>query len=104
MRPCARATATLVTWAHDANYYQFWAEGGEDGQFTIANVRPGTYTASMRLPMATAFGEFAQADITVAEAGQNLNLGKIEWKARALWHTGLGHRLPRPHRRQISQR
>jgi rhamnogalacturonan endolyase len=34
----------LVTWDHDANYYQFWAEGGEDGKFTIANVRPGTYT------------------------------------------------------------
>jgi rhamnogalacturonan endolyase len=34
----------LVTWDHDANYYQFWTVGSEDGTFSIPNVRPGTYT------------------------------------------------------------
>jgi rhamnogalacturonan endolyase len=34
----------IVTWAHDGDFYQFWAQGAEDGRFTIANVRPGSYT------------------------------------------------------------
>jgi rhamnogalacturonan endolyase len=30
-----------ITWPHDGLYYQFWADGAEDGKFTIPNVRPG---------------------------------------------------------------
>ena len=54
----------LVTWDHDANYYQFWTEGSEDGQFTIANVRPGTYT--LHAFADGVLGEFAKTNITVA--------------------------------------
>jgi rhamnogalacturonan endolyase len=80
---------TLVTWDHDANYYQFWAEGSADGRFTIANVRPGTYT--MHAFADGVLGEFAKTDITVA-AGKAIDLGKLEWKpvryGKQVWEIG----------------
>jgi len=79
----------VVTWVHDANYYQFWAKGTEDGQFSIENVRPGTYT--LHAFADGVLGEFAQANITVA-AGQKVDLGKLEWKpvryGKQLWDIG----------------
>ena len=79
----------VVTWAHDANYYQFWAKGSDDGQFTIANVRPGTYT--LHAFADGVLGEFAQTNITVT-AGQKLDLGKLAWKpvryGTQLWEIG----------------
>jgi rhamnogalacturonan endolyase len=78
-----------VTWDHDANYYQFWTDGTDDGKFTIASVRPGTYT--LHAFADGVLGEFAQADITVA-AGQALDLGKLEWKpvryGKQIWEIG----------------
>ena len=80
---------TLVTWDHDANYYQFWAEGTPDGQFSIANVRPGTYT--LHAFAEGVLGEFAKTDITVA-AGKAVDLGKLEWKperyGKQVWEIG----------------
>jgi rhamnogalacturonan endolyase len=80
---------SLVTWAHDADYYQFWNEGGDDGKFSVANVRPGTYT--LHAFADGVLGEFAQANITVT-AGQNLDLGKIEWQpvryGKQIWEIG----------------
>ena len=80
---------TLVTWDHDANYYQFWSEGGEDGRFTIANVRPGTYT--LHAFAEGVLGEFAKTDITV-EAGKAIDLGRLEWKpvryGKQVWEIG----------------
>ena len=58
---------SLVTWEHDGNYYQFWTDGDDDGKFTIANVRPGTYT--LHAFADGVLGEFARTDITV-EAGK----------------------------------
>jgi rhamnogalacturonan endolyase len=79
----------LVTWQHDANYYQFWSEGNEDGTFDIANVRPGTYT--LHAFADGVLGELAQSNITVV-AGQPLDLGKIEWKpvryGKQIWEIG----------------
>ncbi len=79
----------LVTWNHDAKYYEFWAEGQEDGQFSLANVRPGAYT--LHAFADGVLGELAQANITV-EAGKNIDLGKIAWKpvryGRQLWEIG----------------
>jgi len=79
----------LVTWNHDAEYYQFWAEGAKDGTFTIPNVRPGTYT--LHAFADGVLGEFAQANITVT-AGQSLDLGKIDWKpvryGKQIWEIG----------------
>jgi rhamnogalacturonan endolyase len=80
---------TLVTWEHDANYYQFWTKGSADGQFTIANVRPGTYT--LHAFADGVLGEFAQANITVT-AAQGLDLGQLEWKpvryGKQIWEIG----------------
>jgi len=79
----------LITWAHDGNYYQFWTDGTDDGKFTIANVRPGTYT--LHAFANGVLGEFAQTSITV-EAGKSLDLGKIEWKpvryGKQIWEIG----------------
>ena len=78
-----------VTWPHDGNYYQFWADGGEDGNFTIANVRPGTYT--LHAFADGVLGEYGRANITV-EAGKTLDLGKLDWKparfGRQIWKIG----------------
>jgi rhamnogalacturonan endolyase len=80
---------TLVTWNHDADFYQFWADGAADGTFTIPNVRPGTYT--LHAFADGVLGEYAQTNITVA-AGQTLNLGKLDWKpvrfGKQVWEIG----------------
>jgi rhamnogalacturonan endolyase len=78
-----------VTWAHDGNYYQFWTDGAEDGRFTIANVRPGSYT--LHAFADGVLGEYAKADITV-EAGKKIDLGKLDWQpvryGKQIWEIG----------------
>jgi len=80
---------TTVTWAHDADYYQFWADGAKNGKFTIANVRPGTYT--LHAFADGVLGEFAATNIIV-EAGKPLDLGKLDWKpvryGKQVWEIG----------------
>jgi len=80
---------SLVTWNHDADYYQFWTEGSEDGSFTIPNIRPGTYT--LHAFADGVLGEFARTNITVT-AGQPLDLGNLEWKpvryGKQVWEIG----------------
>jgi rhamnogalacturonan endolyase len=79
----------LVTWDHDANYYQFWTVGAEDGQFTIPNVRPGTYT--LHAFADGVLGEYTNFNITV-QAGKTLDLGNLEWKpvryGKQVWEIG----------------
>jgi rhamnogalacturonan endolyase len=83
----------VIKWPHDGNYYQFWADGAEDGKFTIPNIRPGVYT--LHAFADGVLGEFAKTDITV-EAGKNLDLGKMEWKpvryGRQVWEIGYPNR------------
>jgi rhamnogalacturonan endolyase len=78
-----------ITWDHDGNYYQFWNDGGDDGNFTISKIRPGLYT--LHAFADGVLGEFAQTNITVL-AGKTLALGKIEWKpvryGKQLWEIG----------------
>jgi rhamnogalacturonan endolyase len=78
-----------VTWEHDGNHYEFWNGGDEDGNFSLSNVRPGTYT--LHAFADGVLGEFAKADITV-EAGKNLDLGQISWQpvryGRQVWEIG----------------
>jgi rhamnogalacturonan endolyase len=78
-----------IDWAHDAKYYQFWADGSDDGKFTIAMVRPGKYT--LHAFADGVLGDFAQTEITV-EPGKTLDLGKLEWKpvryGKQLWDIG----------------
>jgi rhamnogalacturonan endolyase len=78
-----------VAWLHDATFYQFWNDGAEDGKFTIAKVRPGTYT--LRAFSDAVLGEFVQANVTV-EAGRTIDLGQLEWQpvrhGWQLWEIG----------------
>jgi len=80
---------TLVTWDHDADYYQFWTEGSDNGKFTVANVRPGAYT--LHAFADGVLGEFTRTNVTVV-AGQSLNLGKLQWKpvryGKQVWEIG----------------
>ena len=86
---CAQATAPLVTWPHDGNYYQFWTDGADDGRFTIPNVRPGSYT--LHAFADGVLGEYAKANITV-EAGKKIDLGKLDWQpvryGKQIWEIG----------------
>jgi rhamnogalacturonan endolyase len=79
----------LVTWDHDGNYYQFWTDGSDDGTFTIANVRPGSYT--LHAFADGVLGEFAQTKIEV-EAGKSLDLGQLHWQpvryGKQIWEIG----------------
>jgi len=80
---------TTVTWDHDANYYQFWTKGAEDGTFSIPNVRPGAYT--LHAFADGVLGEFTNYNITVS-AGKTLSLGNLEWKpvryGKQIWEIG----------------
>jgi rhamnogalacturonan endolyase len=79
----------IVTWDHDADYYQFWTVGAQDGSFTIPNVRPGAYT--LHAFADGVLGEYMQANITVT-AGRPLNLGQLDWKpvryGKQVWEIG----------------
>jgi rhamnogalacturonan endolyase len=74
---------------HDARYYQFWSDGSANGRFTIPNIRPGTYT--LHAIADGVLGELIHTNVFV-EAGQPLNLGKLDWKpvryGRQLWDIG----------------
>lgn len=80
---------TLVTWEHDANFYQYWTVGTEDGKFTIDNIRPGTYT--LHAFANSVLGEFSKANLTV-RAGLPVDLGKLEWvperHGQQVWEIG----------------
>jgi rhamnogalacturonan endolyase len=82
-----------IDWQQDAKFYQFWARGGEDGTFTIADIRPGTYT--LRAFADGVLGELAKADVTV-EAGKPLDVGKVEWRpvrhGKQVWEIGVPNR------------
>jgi rhamnogalacturonan endolyase len=80
----------IVTWPHDGEHYQFWTVGHEDGRFTIANVRPGTYT--LRAFANGVLGEYDKAAQVTVEAGKTVNLGELDWKpvryGKQIWEIG----------------
>jgi rhamnogalacturonan endolyase len=79
----------IIKWPHDGNYYEFWADGTDDGKFNITNIRPGKYT--LHAFADGVLGEYAKTDITV-EAGKNVDLGKLEWtpvrNGKQIWEIG----------------
>src|SRR5262249_51483030 len=54
----------VVDWQNDAKYYQFWVHGDDQGNFTIPNIRPGTY--SLYAIADGVLGQFTLSNITVA--------------------------------------
>ena len=77
------------SWMHDARFYQFFDEGGEDGRFTITKIRPGTYT--LHAWADGVLGEFARTNVTI-ESGKTLDLGRLVWTpvrfGRQVWEIG----------------
>jgi rhamnogalacturonan endolyase len=83
-----------ITWQNDAKHYEFWTHGAEDGSFTIANVRPGTY--QLHAVSDGVLGAYdATASVTIAP-GQKLDLGTIEWHpvhyGKQIWQIGTPNR------------
>jgi rhamnogalacturonan endolyase len=80
----------IVTWPHDGEHYQFWTVGAEDGRFTIANVRPGTYT--LRAFADGVLGEYDRTAEVTVEAGKTVDLGKLDWQpvryGKQIWEIG----------------
>ena len=83
----------MVDWQHDGKFYQYWTRGDSAGNFTIKDVRPGTYT--LHAFADGVLGEYAKADVTIA-TGKPLALGSITWKpvryGRQLWDIGIPDR------------
>jgi rhamnogalacturonan endolyase len=82
-----------VDWQNDAKDYEFWVRGDAKGNFTIANIRPGTYT--LHAIADGVLGEFAMSNVTIS-AGQKLDLGKLTWQpvryGKQLWDIGIPNR------------
>lgn len=82
-----------VGWQRDGKHYQYWARTGDDGRFSIRNVRPGTYV--LHAFTDRVLGEFQQAGVVVA-ADSTRALGDLVWKAErsgpTLWEIGIPDR------------
>ena len=65
----------------------------DKGNFTIPNIRPGTYT--LHAIANGVLGEFSKLDVIVA-AGKKVELGDIQWKpvryGKQLWEIGVPNR------------
>jgi len=82
-----------VDWQHDGKFYQYWTRGDAQGKFTIAGIRPGTYT--LHAFADGVLGEYAQANVTIV-AGKIINADAIPWTpvryGRQLWKIGVPDR------------
>jgi len=81
-------------WQFETRNYQYWVRTGPYGEFTIPNVRPGTYTLFAYADGEV--GEFKKINVTVT-AGQDNNLGNLIWtikrnKGKLLWEVGVPNR------------
>lgn len=81
-------------WQFEAKNYQYWVKTDAQGNFTLANVRPGTY--SLFAYTDGEVGEYSQQNVTVA-AGTATNLGTLTWaiprtNGRLLWEIGVPNR------------
>lgn len=63
-------------WQSDSLNYQYWIKADNTGNFTIPNVRPGTY--SLYAFNNGVVGQYSQANVTVS-AGHATALGNLTW-------------------------
>jgi len=84
----------LNQWQMEEKNYQYWVKTDASGNFTIKNVRPGTY--SFFGYSDGAVGEYTQSNVTVT-AGGTTALGNVTWNiARTngslVWEIGVPNR------------
>jgi len=63
-------------WQFESKRYQYWAEVGPDGCFSIGNVRPGSY--ALYAFVNGVVGEYQQDGVVVAP-GDTSDLGEVVW-------------------------
>jgi rhamnogalacturonan endolyase len=82
-----------VDWQNDARDYEFWVRGDSKGNFSIPNIRPGTYT--LHAISDGVLGEFALSNVVISP-GQKLDLGKLNWQpvryGKQVWEIGIPNR------------
>ncbi len=79
-----------VDWQNDAKHYEFWVRADASGNFSIPNVRPGTY--SLHAIADGVLGDLTVSNVVVA-SGKTLPLGKVNWQpvryGKQLWDIGI---------------
>ncbi|EOA18623.1 hypothetical protein CARUB_v10007197mg [Capsella rubella] len=78
------------SWQTENKGYQFWTRADKTGMFTIANVRPGTYSLYAWVP--GFIGDYKyERDITITP-GKEINIGPIVYEpprnGQTLWEIG----------------
>ena len=82
---------------HQSWDYQYWVHADGQGNFTLANVRPGKYT--LHAFVAGIHGVYVgQSDAVVVTAGGTTDLGAVTWtpdrKGPTVWEIGIPDRVP----------
>jgi rhamnogalacturonan endolyase len=82
-----------VGWQYENKEYVYPARADERGRFTVAAVRPGTYTLTAFVD--GVLGEYAKENVAVG-AGRDVRLGTLTWRpespGRTLWQIGTPNR------------
>ena len=87
-------------WQFDNQRYQYWVHADAAGDFSVPNVRPGTY--QLYAFTAGAVGEFSRGNVAVT-AGGTTQLGDLVWAVphpgtRIAWEIGVPDRTAREFR------
>lgn len=94
------ANNTQQNWQFESKNYHYWVKTDANGNFTIPNVRPGTYILSALKTGAT--GEFELKNVSVS-AGKTTNLGTLTWNiprknGQIAWEIGIPDRLAKEYK------
>jgi rhamnogalacturonan endolyase len=87
-------------WQFESKHYQFWVRTDAQGNFTIPNVRPGSYTLYAFTDGAV--GEFSKPGVMI-NAGQMTALGELTWDVshkgkKIAWEIGVPDRTAKEFR------
>ena len=88
-------------WQFESKHYQFWVRTDAQGNFTIPNVRPGSYTLYAFTDGAV--GEFSKP-VVMINAGQTTALSELTWNVPHRKANRLGNRRAGSHGEGISAR
>jgi len=87
----------LPNFEHQAWDYQYWVHADGQGNFSLPNVRPGSYT--LHAFVAEIHGVYVgQSNAVVVTAGGTTDLGAVTWtpdrKGPTVWEIGIPDRVP----------